>query len=77
MSDRPDVRPVPRLARTSARKRADMDDGTNDGTSAERHTDGEREYHLQRIINNFKATISPDNARQLRRLLGVDNADPE
>ena len=36
MSDRPADRPVPPLARASARKRAYTDDGTNDGTSAER-----------------------------------------
>ena len=37
MSDRPDSRPVP-PSRASARKRADTDDGTNDGTSTERRT---------------------------------------
>jgi excisionase family DNA binding protein len=37
MSDRPAVRPVPPLARVSARKRAYAADGTNDETSAERH----------------------------------------
>ena len=36
MSDRPEVRPVPPLARASARKRAYTADGTDDGTSTER-----------------------------------------
>ena len=36
MSDRPTDRPVPRLARASARKRAYTDDGTNDGTITDR-----------------------------------------
>ncbi len=36
MSDRPAGRPVPPLARASARKRANTDGGTNDGTSTER-----------------------------------------
>jgi hypothetical protein len=36
MSDRPDDRPVPPLARASARKRAYTGNGTNDGTSTER-----------------------------------------
>ncbi len=36
MSDRPADRPVPPLARASARKRAYTDNGTNDGTNAER-----------------------------------------
>ena len=36
MSDRPDGRPVPPLARASARKRAYTGNGTNDGTSTER-----------------------------------------
>jgi len=38
MSDRPAGRPVPPLARASARKRAYADDGTNDGTSTEHRT---------------------------------------
>jgi excisionase family DNA binding protein len=37
VSDRPAGRPVPPLACASARKRAYTADGTNDGTSAERH----------------------------------------
>jgi excisionase family DNA binding protein len=37
MSDRPADRPVPPLARASARKRAYTDDGTNNGTSTQRH----------------------------------------
>ena len=37
MSDRPAGRPVPPVARVSARKRAYTADGTNDETSAERH----------------------------------------
>ena len=36
MSDRPDGRPVPPLARASARKRANTGNGTNDGTNTER-----------------------------------------
>jgi len=36
VSDRPAGRPVPPLARASARKRAYTDGGTNDGTSTER-----------------------------------------
>ena len=36
VSDRPADRPVPPLARASARKRAYTDNGTNDGTSTER-----------------------------------------
>ena len=36
MSDRPADRPVPPLARASARRRAYTDNGTNDGTSTER-----------------------------------------
>ena len=36
MSDRPTGRPVPPLARASARKRANAGNRTNDGTSAER-----------------------------------------
>lgn len=36
MSDRPAGRPVPPLARASARKRAYAGSGTNDGTSTER-----------------------------------------
>ena len=36
MSDRPAGRPVPPLARASARKRAYTGNGTNDGTSTER-----------------------------------------
>ena len=38
MSDRPDGRPVPPLARASARKRAYTGNGTNDGTSTQRRT---------------------------------------
>jgi excisionase family DNA binding protein len=36
VSDRPADRPVPPLARASARKRVYTDKGTNDGTSTER-----------------------------------------
>jgi len=36
VSDRPAGRPVPPLARASARKRAYVGNGTNDGTSTER-----------------------------------------
>ena len=43
MSDRPAGRPVPPLARTSARKRANTADGTNDETSTERHPRSARE----------------------------------
>ena len=42
VSDRPADRPVPPLARASARKRAYAADGTNDGTSAERHAQAPR-----------------------------------
>ena len=38
MSDRPAGRPVPPLARASARKRAYAGKGTNDGTSTEHRT---------------------------------------
>lgn len=38
MSDRPRSGPVPPLARASARKRANADNGTNDGTSTQRAT---------------------------------------
>ncbi len=43
MSDRPAGRPVPPLARASARKRANTGNGTNDETSAERHPRSARE----------------------------------
>jgi hypothetical protein len=36
VSDRPAGRPVPHATRASARKGADTDDGTNDGTSTQR-----------------------------------------
>jgi hypothetical protein len=80
VSDRLGGRPVPPLARASARKRAYTEDGTNDGTSTQRRTtttQDERAYHLKRIINSFKTTISPEKARQLRRLLGVDDTEAE
>ena len=38
MSDRPADRPVPPLARASARKRTYTDGGTDDGTSTQRRT---------------------------------------
>ena len=38
MSDRSAGRPVPPLTRASARKRANADNGTNDGTSTQRAT---------------------------------------
>jgi excisionase family DNA binding protein len=49
MSDRPAGRPVPPLARASARKRAYTADGTNDETSAERHprSAGESSHRAQ------------------------------
>ncbi len=43
MSDRPAGRPVPPLARASARKRAYAAYGTNDGTSTERRVSARAE----------------------------------
>ena len=42
MSDRPAGRPVPPLARASARKRANTRNGTNDETSTERHASAQQ-----------------------------------
>jgi hypothetical protein len=61
VSDRPAVRPVPPLARASARKRANADDGTNDGTNA------------QRGISARQPTLSEDE-RQAVREAGAEDA---
>jgi len=63
MSDRPEVRPVPGLARASARKRADTSHGTNDGTSAattDRH--GPRGEVIATAENQKRKAVGRDKA---------------
>jgi len=61
VSDRPVGRPVPPLARASARKRAYTDNGTDDGTSTER------------VISPQQPAMT-DEEREAVRKAGADDA---
>ena len=61
MSDCPDSRPVPLLARASARKRANACNGTNDGTNAERRIPAQQ-------------PAMADDAREAIRRVGAEDA---
>ena len=75
MSDRPADRPVPPLARASARKRAYTADGTNDGTNAERGTAGRGQHATRGGARPRAGTLGGSNrmlsAREVAAILSV------
>ena len=75
MSDRPADRPVPPLARASARKRAYTADGTNDGTNAERGRAGRGQQATRGGARPRAGTLGGSNrmlsAREVAAILSV------
>ena len=75
MSDRPADRPVPPLARASARKRAYTADGTNDETNAERRASGRGQQATRRGARPRTGTLGGSNrmlsAREVAAILSV------
>ena len=78
MSDRLTDRLVSPPARASARNARTREMRRDDETSTERRTAAEeRARHLRRIVDSYPATISPQNAELLRKILGLDDEDTE
>ncbi len=75
MSDHPADRPVPPLARASARKRAYTADGTNDRTSAERNASGRSQHAARSGTRPRTGTLGGSNrmlsAREVAAILSV------
>jgi hypothetical protein len=61
VSDRPAGRPVPAISCASARKRANVRNGTNDETSTERHTSAQqlrqRQFETLRLSAQVDAHV--------------------
>ncbi len=75
MSDRPADRPVPPLARASARKRAYTANGTNDETNAERDASGRGQHATRSGGRRRTGTLGGSNkmlsAREVAAILSV------
>ena len=75
MSDRPADRPVPPLARASARKRAYAAGGTNEGTNAERGAAGRGQHATRGTARPRAGTLGGSNrmlsAREVAAILSV------
>ena len=75
MSDRPADRPVPPLARASARKRAYTADGTDNGTNAERGASGRGQQAARSGARPRTGTLGGSNrmlsAREVAAILSV------
>jgi len=78
VSDRPADRPVPPLARASARKRVYTADGTNDGTNAERRAMGRGQHAAHAGARPRTGTLGGSNrmlsAREVAAILSVPSA---
>jgi hypothetical protein len=72
VSHHPADRPVPSLARASARKRADTSHGTNDGTSTERRTPKEEHHGNPKPPGEANAHKADDTGKETVIILAQD-----
>jgi excisionase family DNA binding protein len=75
VSDRPEDRPVPNLARASARHARTQTNGTNDGTNTERGTSGRGKQAARSRVGPRTGTLGGSNrmlsARDVAAILAV------